>query len=120
MSHEEYLDALLQERAHDLPGDLRAFSFVGRGKRFIEQDHGARRQMVDDLAHSAQFFSQLSALHLYEFAHRCYAQDMETAMFVRAERQADGGRTFKLREGDPLQTSYGEDLYRRIFEADGR
>src|SRR5579884_403338 len=26
-------------------------------------------------------------------------------------RQTDGRRTFKLLEGEPLQTSYGEDLY---------
>jgi DNA mismatch repair ATPase MutS len=53
--------------------------------------------------------------HLYEFAHRFYEQTMPTAIFLRAERQVDGGRTFKLLEGEPLQTSYGEDLYHRIF-----
>ena len=40
---------------------------------------------------------------------------MPNAIFLRAERQVDGGRTFKLMEGEPLQTSYGEDLYERIF-----
>jgi hypothetical protein len=54
--------------------------------------------------------------HLYEFAHAFYEQEMANAIFLRAERQADGGRTFKLIEGEPLQTSYGEDLYNRIFE----
>ncbi len=54
--------------------------------------------------------------HLYEFAHAFYEQEMANAIFLRAERQADGGRTFKLIEGEPLQTSYGEDLYDRIFE----
>jgi DNA mismatch repair ATPase MutS len=53
--------------------------------------------------------------HLYEFAHGMYAQKMGNALFLRAERQADGARTFKLIEGEPLQTSYGEDLYQRIF-----
>jgi hypothetical protein len=43
---------------------------------------------------------------------------MEDAIFLRAERQADGARTFKLIEGEPLQTSFGEDLYNRIFETD--
>jgi DNA mismatch repair ATPase MutS len=54
--------------------------------------------------------------HLYEFAQSFYDQKMETAIFLRAERQTDGGRTFKLIEGKPLPTSYGEDLYQRIFE----
>ncbi|MDA8406692.1 MAG: DNA mismatch repair protein MutS [Deltaproteobacteria bacterium] len=53
--------------------------------------------------------------HQYEFAHGFYDQKMENAIFLRAERQADGARTFKLIEGEPLQTSYGEDLYNRIF-----
>ena len=53
--------------------------------------------------------------HLYEFAHGFYDQNMSNAIFLRAERQVDGGRTFKIMEGEPLQTSYGEDLYNRIF-----
>jgi DNA mismatch repair ATPase MutS len=53
--------------------------------------------------------------HLYEFAHGFFDKEMQNAIFLRAERQADGGRTLKLIEGEPLQTSYGEDLYNRIF-----
>ena len=53
--------------------------------------------------------------HQYEFAHRFYDQKLGNAIFLRAERQADGTRTFKLVEGEPWQTSYGEDLYNRIF-----
>jgi DNA mismatch repair ATPase MutS len=56
--------------------------------------------------------------HLYDFAHSFYGRKEENAIFLRAERQADGGRTFKLIEGEPLQTSYGEDLYNRIFGTD--
>jgi DNA mismatch repair ATPase MutS len=55
--------------------------------------------------------------HLYELAHGLYAKKMPNAIFLRAERQADGRRTFKLTRGEPLQTSYGEDLYDRIFGA---
>jgi len=40
---------------------------------------------------------------------------MGTALFLRAGRRSDGRRTFRLLEGEPLPTSYGEDLYRRIF-----
>ena len=53
--------------------------------------------------------------HLYEFAHGFYDKNIENAMFLRAERQTDGRRTFKLLEGEPLQTSYGEDVYHKIF-----
>jgi DNA mismatch repair ATPase MutS len=53
--------------------------------------------------------------HLYEFAHGFVEKKTEKPIFLRAERQADGGRTFKLIEGEPLETSYGEDLYNLIF-----
>jgi len=58
--------------------------------------------------------------HLYEFARRFYDTKMENSIFLRAERQTDGGRTFKLIEGEPLQTSYGEDLYKKIFGTDSQ
>lgn len=53
--------------------------------------------------------------HLYEFAHGLYAKNMPNAVFLRAERRADGTRTFRVIEGEPLQTSYGQDLYDKIF-----
>jgi DNA mismatch repair ATPase MutS len=56
--------------------------------------------------------------HLYEFADSLYDKQMDNAIFLRAERQADGRRTFKVIEGKPLPTSYGEDLYKRIFGKD--
>ena len=55
--------------------------------------------------------------HMYDLAHGFHAQGLDTALFLRAERQQDGRRTFKLVEGEPLPTSYGEDSYRRIFGA---
>lgn len=55
--------------------------------------------------------------HQYEFAHAFHAADPPWAYFLRAERGEGGARTFKLVERGPLPTSYGEDLYREIFEA---
>lgn len=53
--------------------------------------------------------------HLYEFAHGMYDKKNKRHLFLRAERQPDGSRTFRLSDGNPLQTSFGEDLYQRIF-----
>ena len=53
--------------------------------------------------------------HQYEFAQSIYEKKMPNALFLRAERKAGGERTFRVVEGEPLQTSYGEDLYDRIF-----
>jgi DNA mismatch repair ATPase MutS len=54
--------------------------------------------------------------HQYEFAHGMYEKDLGDALFLLAERRPDGERTFKLVEGEPLATGYGEDLYKEIFE----
>jgi hypothetical protein len=43
---------------------------------------------------------------------------MKNVIFLRADRQPDGSRTFKLVEEVPLQTGFGEDLYCRIFKED--
>jgi hypothetical protein len=53
--------------------------------------------------------------HHYDFAHSLFERKAGQAVFLRAERRDDGTRTFRLVEGEPLQTSYGEDLYREIF-----
>jgi hypothetical protein len=53
--------------------------------------------------------------HLYDLADSIYRQQLESALFLRAERQADGKRTFRILPDEPLPTSYGEDSYRRIF-----
>ncbi|MBK8985070.1 MAG: DNA mismatch repair protein MutS [Chloroflexi bacterium] len=56
--------------------------------------------------------------HLYELAHGFYRRGMANAFFLRAERQEDGERTFKVTRGSPLQTSFGIDLYNNIFGKD--
>lgn len=53
--------------------------------------------------------------HLYEFAHGFFERKMDDTLFLRAERRVDGTRTFRLFEGEPSETSHGEDLYRKIF-----
>jgi hypothetical protein len=55
--------------------------------------------------------------HLYELSHGFWKENQQNALFLRAERQAGGKRTFKLLPGEPLQTSFGADLYHEIFGA---
>jgi MutS domain V len=57
--------------------------------------------------------------HLFDLAQSLYASCDSTALFLRPERRDDGARTFRLRPGEPLSTSYGPDLYRRIFADQG-
>jgi DNA mismatch repair ATPase MutS len=57
----------------------------------------------------------LFVTHMYDLAHRLQGEQRARALFLRAERQSDRTRTFKLLEAEPLPTSYGPDIYRRIF-----
>ena len=71
------------------------------------------RHVVDALL--AEHVKVVFVTHMFDLAHSFYEQKRETALFLRAERGADGERPFRLSEGKPLPTSYGEDSYRKIF-----
>ncbi|HQS44918.1 MAG: DNA mismatch repair protein MutS [Rhizobiales bacterium 24-66-13] len=53
--------------------------------------------------------------HMFELAASFARRQDPRILFLRAERNATGERNFKLVEGAPLPTSYGGDLYERIF-----
>lgn len=54
--------------------------------------------------------------HMYEFARAFFDDKDVKTLFLRAERSEDGERSFRLREEKPLPTSFGADLYHRIFD----
>jgi MutS domain V len=56
----------------------------------------------------------LFVTHRFSFADRFRRQHAPSTLFLRAERQSDGRRTYKLAVKGPLPTSYGEDLYRQL------
>jgi MutS domain V len=53
--------------------------------------------------------------HMFDLAGRYYAAHDPAALFLRAERRPDGLRTFRVPPGEPLPTSYGQDLYQQVF-----
>lgn len=53
--------------------------------------------------------------HMFHLADGLRAEYDGAAVFLRAERLADGRRTFRVIPGAPLPTSHGQDIYRRIF-----
>jgi MutS domain V len=52
--------------------------------------------------------------HQFDFADGFHRQRRDSALFLRAPRQPDGRRDFKLTVAEPLPTSYGQDIYYRI------
>jgi hypothetical protein len=57
----------------------------------------------------------LFVTHMFDLANGFYRQGLDAALFLRAERGFEGASPFKLAEGEPLPTSYGEDSYRKVF-----
>lgn len=57
----------------------------------------------------------LFVTHLFEFAWTTYLEQCDSTLFLRAGRNGDGSRSFIIREGEPLRTSFGEDLYNSII-----
>jgi DNA mismatch repair ATPase MutS len=75
------------------------------------------RMIVDVLREKR--IKMIFVTHLYAFAH-AYVGVGDDIMFLRAEREEDGTRTFKLVEAEPLRTSYGQDLYKAVFQEGDR
>jgi len=56
-----------------------------------------------------------SVTHLYQLSNPFYVKNDPDYVFLRAERLSDGQRSFRLSEGEPQRTGYGDDVYRRVF-----
>ena len=85
-------------------------SFAATNER--EGSEIARRIVTALLEKRAEVFY---VTHLYELARGFHDKQMDNAIFLRAERHPSGRRTYKLNEGEPLQTSYAVDAYHKIF-----
>ncbi|MFC4242906.1 hypothetical protein ACFOYW_05945 [Gryllotalpicola reticulitermitis] len=101
-------------RMHDIvqhlkPGSIMLFneSFAATNER---EGSEIGRQVIHALLDN--HIRVVFVTHQYDLAHSFTGN--EDTYFLRAERE----RTFKLIEGEPLPTSYGDDLYQRIFGHD--
>ncbi len=96
------------------PGDLVLFneSFASTNER-----EGSRiaRGIVDGLTEAD--VRVVYVTHMYDLAQTLAAQHRPDALFLRPERLEDGRRTFKVLPGDPLPTSYGRDVFEKVFGA---
>ncbi len=93
------------------PGSLILFneSFAATNER---EGSEIARQVVRALLEAGMkvFF----VTHQLDFADSFRRDRPGSTLFLRAPRQPDGRRTFRLVEAEPLPTSYGEDIYERI------
>ncbi len=105
-------------RMSDIADSVRTNSLVLFNESFAATNEREGSEIAGQIT-SALLDKQIKVFyvtHLYDFADRFCGKKRENAIFLRAERETDGGRSFRILEGDPQQTSYGEDLYYTIFD----
>jgi hypothetical protein len=71
------------------------------------------RDIIDGTTQSG--VKVLVVTHLYELANSLHARHDATHLFLRAERQPDGARTFQLVPRAPESTSHAQDSFRHVF-----
>lgn len=111
---DEELSRMNDIASHLTPGSIVLFneSFAATNER---EGSEIARQVVRALVDSG--VRVFLVTHFFDLAYSMFAQASDIALFLRAERAEDGRRTFRIAAGEPLPTSYGEDLYDRIFGA---
>lgn len=70
------------------------------------------RQILNAL--TEQGIKALFVTHLFDLADGFRRSGRVGTLYLRAEREIDGKRSFQLREAPPLSTSFGQDLYERL------
>ncbi|WP_240048186.1 P-loop NTPase family protein [Crenalkalicoccus roseus] len=105
---DEELSRMSESVDHVAPGSLVLFneSFAATNEREGSEIAG---QIVSALLERG--IQVTFVTHLFEFPRALYEQPGVRALFLRADR----ARTFRLCEGEPLRTSFGEDLYSSVF-----
>jgi hypothetical protein len=84
-------------------------SFAGTNER---EGSEIGRQVVSALLDAG--IKVFFVTHRFGFAEHFHRQQAASTLFLRAERQPDGRRNYKLAVKDPLPTSFGEDLYYQL------
>jgi DNA mismatch repair ATPase MutS len=104
-------------RMSEIAGELRPGGMVLFNESFAATDEQEGSEIARQVtcALLAAGIKVVHVTHMYELAHGFQENDSLDPLFLRAERTEDGTRTFHLIEGEPLSTSFGEDVYRKVF-----
>lgn len=111
---DEELSRMNEIAGHIGPGSLVLFneSFAATNER---EGSEICRQITTALIENR--IEVFSVTHLYTYAVSFLQEERPDILYLTAQRLEDGARTFRIIPGQPLQTAYGEDLYRKIFHS---
>ena len=104
-------------RMSEIVGNVKSNSLLLFNESFASTNEREGSEIASNIVHALldRNVKIFFVTHLYHFAHTFFSRRSATAIFLRAERRPDGTRPFKLVEAEPLQTSYGADLYGAVF-----
>jgi DNA mismatch repair ATPase MutS len=60
--------------------------------------------------------SVLFVTHLYGYAMGVYEQKSDDTLFLLAQRSSTGNNTYRMLEGPPFKTAYGQKLFQEVME----
>jgi DNA mismatch repair ATPase MutS len=105
------------ERMNGIAGQLKRGSLVLFNESFSATNEREGSELSAQIvqALTEQQIAVVFVTHQYEFVRRLYENRMDRLIFLKAERQTDGRRTFRIVPGYPERSSYGKDIYDRIF-----
>ncbi len=108
---DEELERMSRIADHIRPGDM---LFLNEAFAATNEREGSEiaRQVTEALIQNRVEVFSVSHLHAYSTAFK----GREEVQYLRAERLDDGRRTFHILPGEPLETAFGEDLYKKIFK----
>ena len=108
---DEELERMSRIANYIRPGDM---LFLNEAFAATNEREGSEiaRQVTEALIRNRVEVFSVSHLHAYSTAFH----GREEVQYLRAERLDDGRRTFHILPGEPLETAFGEDLYKKIFK----
>jgi DNA mismatch repair ATPase MutS len=108
---DEELERMSRIADHIRPGDM---LFLNEAFAATNEREGSEiaRQVTDALIRNKVEVFSVSHLHAYSTAFK----GRDEVQYLRAQRLEDGSRTFHILPGEPLETAFGEDLYKKIFK----
>ena len=108
---DEELERMSRIANYIRPGDM---LFLNEAFAATNEREGSEigRQVTEALVQNNVEVFSVTHLHAYSTAFK----GRDEVQYLRAERLEDGRRTFSIQPGEPLETAFGEDLYKKIFK----
>jgi hypothetical protein len=108
-------------RLSDIVNNLKKHSMVLLNESFAATNEREGSYIAEQITRALadEGITVVFVTHLYAFARLWYESEEARVVFLRAQRQADGTRTFRMKSGEPLPSSNGADLYQKVFGSEG-